>query len=422
MSTLFVEPSSSLKKAMSYLAEPSHNPAKTPNRNLMFASNYHDPTRFFLEAERRINKSSKTRNKIYSIRLSFTREEFNPNSSIDQYLALEASKAFTETWLESKKTNRPYLIALQSDGQSGLLHSHIFICNPGVNGQGIYKGVSALQMQDLNDKVMRKFMLDHDRSTKVQDKLMHAKKERDFNSMLDSDNAHKYGKSKMNSRSKEKKEKMTQALEIALHNAVDRKSFLRLTMQQGIYLSHRSNNLEDLWFRRDGTYRKSISFEYKGTTARSFSLLNMNLEEIDKQIRQNRDQKQQESYKSLKKEPVAIPNNHVKKVIASKPESVEKTNSSNITVVDTNNIALSQAKAALRLLKIQREEEVIRLYRLRQQGASIAVIAASKQKIFNYDSTIQYTELMVANLTSKITVISTEKARRKQKHDLGLER
>ena len=172
MSTLFVEPSASLFKALGYLAEQSHNPDQCPDRNLMVDSNCSDVSEFFAETERRIAKANRLRNHLYSVRLSFSRDEFDPMQAADQDLAFDLSKEFVESWLKEKKINRPYVIALQADGKSGLLHTHIYICNPGADGKGIPKGVSALKMQDLNDKVTRDFMLKHDRSTAIQDRLM----------------------------------------------------------------------------------------------------------------------------------------------------------------------------------------------------------------------------------------------------------
>ena len=49
MSTLYVEPSASLFKAMQYLGEQSHNPDQCPDRNLMVDSNYSDVSEFFVE-------------------------------------------------------------------------------------------------------------------------------------------------------------------------------------------------------------------------------------------------------------------------------------------------------------------------------------------------------------------------------------
>ena len=137
MSTLFVEGSTSVYKALGYLGEQSHNPNQCPDRNLMVDSNYPDITSFFAETERRIAKANRLRNHLYSVRLSFSRDEFDPMQAADQDLAFDLSKEFTEAWLKEKGVNRPYIVALQADGKSGLLHSHIYICNPGADGKGI---------------------------------------------------------------------------------------------------------------------------------------------------------------------------------------------------------------------------------------------------------------------------------------------
>ena len=286
MSTLYVEGSTSLKRAPIYLSEPSHNPTKVPQRNLLVYTNCDDPTGFMIATQWRISQSQ-VKNQIYSIRLSFSRGEFNPSNYVDQYQALDVTRAFTEEWLKSKNIMRPYLIALQADGQGGLLHSHIYICNPGEDGSGIPKGVSALRMQDLNDKVMTKFMIDHGRSTEIQDELIKRKRFRDKNAEGSARRGYSYGKSKLNAKAKANKETMTKVLQESLSRAVSKEQFIFLIRQQGIYLNRRANGSDDLWLRKDGKYRKSISLEYKGTKARTTTLLNMDLKEIADQIDKN---------------------------------------------------------------------------------------------------------------------------------------
>lgn len=300
MSTLFVEPSASLFKALGYLAEQSHNPDQCPDRNLMVDSNYPDISSFFAESERRIAKANRLRNHLYSVRLSFSRDEFDPTQAADQDLAFDLSKEFTEAWLKEKGVNRPYIVALQADGKSGLLHSHIYICNPGADGKGIPKGVSALKMQDLNDRVTREFMLKHDRGTAIQDRLMANKKQHDHNSMGASTGDRHYGKSKANAKAADNKEYMKKTMMSALKQATTRQAFLRLIQQRGIYLNRRANKEDsDLWLRLDGTFRKSLSFEYRGTPARTATLLGLNLEQIDQQLKWNAKLKQNQKQKQL---------------------------------------------------------------------------------------------------------------------------
>lgn len=300
MSTLFVEPSASLFKALGYLAEQSHNPDQCPDRNLMVDSNCSDVSEFFAETERRIAKANRLRNHLYSVRLSFGKDEFDPTQATDQDLAFDLSKEFVESWLKEKNVNRPYVIALQADGKSGLLHTHIYICNPGADGKGIPKGVSALKMQDLNDRVTREFMLKHDRSTAVQDKLMANKKQHDHNSMGASVGEQHYGKSKANAKAKENREYMKKALANALGLATSRQEFLRLIQQQSIYLNRRANKADDdLWLRQDGTFRKSLSFEYRGTPGRTATLLGLSLEQVDQRLKWNAKLKQNQNQKQL---------------------------------------------------------------------------------------------------------------------------
>ena len=300
MSTLFVEPSTSLIQALGYLAEQSHNPDQCPDRNLMVDSNYSDVSEFFAETERRIAKANRLRNHLYSVRLSFSRDEFDPTQAADQDLAFDLSKEFTEAWLKEKGVNRPYIVALQADGKSGLLHSHIYICNPGADGKGIPKGVSALKMQDLNDKVTREFMLKHDRSTAVQDHLIASKKQHDHNSMGASVGNRHYGKAKANAKAGDNKEYMKKIMLSALKQATSRQEFLQLILQQNIYLNRRANKTgNDLWLRQDGTFRKSLSFEYRGTPGRTATLLGLSLEQIDQQLKWNAKLKQNQKQKQL---------------------------------------------------------------------------------------------------------------------------
>ena len=300
MSTLFVEPSASLFKALGYLAEQSHNPDQCPDRNLMVDSNCSDVSEFFAETERRIAKANRLRNHLYSVRLSFSKDEFDPTQATDQDLAFDLSKEFVESWLKEKNVNRPYVIALQADGKSGLLHSHIYICNPGSDGKGIPKGVSALKMQDLNDKVTREFMLKHDRSTAVQDHLIASKKQHDHNSMGASVGNRHYGKAKANAKAGDNKEYMKKIMLSALKQATSRQEFLQLILQQNIYLNRDANkSSDDLWLRHDGGFRKSLSFEYRGTPARTATLLGLSLEQIDQQLKWNAKLKQNQKQKQL---------------------------------------------------------------------------------------------------------------------------
>ena len=333
MSTLYVEPSASLFKAMQYLGEQSHNPDQCPDRNLMVDSNYSDVSEFFAETERRIAKANRLRNHLYSVRLSFSRDEFDPMQAADQDLAFDLSKEFVESWLKEKKINRPYVIALQADGKSGLLHTHIYICNPGADGKGIPKGVSALKMQDLNDKVTREFMLKHDRSTAVQDRLMANKKQHDHNSMGASVGKQHYGKSKANAKAADNKEYMKKAMMSALKQATSRQEFLQLILQQNIYLNRRANKADDddLWLRQDGSFRKSISLEYHGTPARTATLLGMTLEQIDYWLKQNdlkQEKKQQvgiQPTKHIHQHKHSKIRAHVVKLVKPKAKTVTKT-------------------------------------------------------------------------------------------------
>ena len=333
MSTLYVEPSASLFKAMQYLGEQSHNPDQCPDRNLMVDSNYSDVSEFFVETERRIAKANRLRNHLYSVRLSFSRDEFDPTQATDQDLAFELSKEFVESWLKEKGINRPYIVALQADGKSGLLHSHIYICNPGADAKGIPKGVSALKMQDLNDKVTREFMLKHDRSTAVQDRLMANKKQHDHNSMGASIGDRHYGKSKANAKAADNKEYMKKAMMSALKQATSRQEFLQLILQQNIYLNRRANKADDddLWLRQDGSFRKSISLEYHGTPARTATLLGMTLEQIDYWLKQNdlkQEKKQQvgiQPTKHIHQHKHSKIRAHVVKLVKPKAKTVTKT-------------------------------------------------------------------------------------------------
>ena len=300
MSTFFVEPSASLFKALGYLAEQSHNPDQCPDRNLMVDSNCSDVSEFFAETERRIAKANRLRNHLYSVRLSFSKDEFDPTQATDQDLAFDLSKEFVESWLKEKNVNRPYVIALQADGKSGLLHTHIYICNPGADGKGIPKGVSALKMQDLNDRVTREFMLKHDRSTAIQDRLMANKKQHDHNSMGASIGDRHYGKSKANAKAVDNKEYMKKAMMSALKQATSRQEFLQLILQQNIYLNRDANkSSDDLWLRHDGGFRKSLSFEYRGTPGRTATLLGLSLEQIDQRLKWNAKLKQNQNQKQL---------------------------------------------------------------------------------------------------------------------------
>ena len=143
-------------------------------------------------------------------------------------------------------------------------------------------------------------MLKHDRSTAVQDRLMANKKQHDHNSMGASVGKQHYGKSKANAKAADNKEYMKKAMMSALKQATTRQAFLRLIQQRGIYLNRRANKEDsDLWLRLDGTFRKSLSFEYRGTPARTATLLGLSLEQIDQRLKWNAKLKQNQNQKQL---------------------------------------------------------------------------------------------------------------------------
>ena len=54
-----------------------------------------------------------------------------------------------------------------------------------------------------------------------------------------------------------------------------------------------------MWLRLDGTFRKSLSFEYRGTPSRTATLLGLNLEQIDQRLKWNAKLKQNQNQKQL---------------------------------------------------------------------------------------------------------------------------
>src|SRR5699024_7451736 len=86
----------------------------------------------------------------------------------------------------------------------------------------------------------------------------------------------------------------------ALAQATTRQAFLRLIQQRGIYLNRRANKEDsDLWLRLDGTFRKSLSIEYRGTPGRTATLLGLSLEQIDQRLKWNAKLKQNQNQKQL---------------------------------------------------------------------------------------------------------------------------
>lgn len=143
-------------------------------------------------------------------------------------------------------------------------------------------------------------MLKHDRSTAVQDRLMANKKQHDHNSMGASIGDRHYGKSKANAKAVDNKEYMKKAMMSALKQATSRQEFLQLILQQNIYLNRDANkSSDDLWLRHDGGFRKSLSFEYRGTPGRTATLLGLSLEQIDQRLKWNAKLKQNQNQKQL---------------------------------------------------------------------------------------------------------------------------
>lgn len=129
-----------LRGAVNYLMQKEPHNGKPGDRNLFVGTLNMSPGGNFASQMERTFSGGSAHLKIqaYSLYISFSRRELDPNNPEDAYTAFQICREFAEQFA----LGRQCLICIQKDGKSGLLHGHILTGNvnpvtfKGFDGQG----------------------------------------------------------------------------------------------------------------------------------------------------------------------------------------------------------------------------------------------------------------------------------------------
>lgn len=419
MATIYVE-GSKLETALGYMNESSHND-QVKDRNQLVTTSRHSLDRFVDVARQSIaEESAAVKHDVYSIRLSFSRDELNADNKNDVKLANEAGIAFVDAWLKQKHVKRDYAIFTQVDGKSHLVHDHILVINPDKYGRTIPGGYSALKMQDLNDQVMLRFMRQHGKSTATQQKLKSSKATADNKSAILSTGLHKYGHYNSKQQAQSNRVYMQAAVRAAMASAQTRQQFTQLLIQQGIRINRRANESDDGWLRKDGSLKKSLSLEYHHTKTRTYSLTGLTLSQIDERLAKNA--RQHELTQLTDKQPKrTVSPSH-------KPQNtlhLNKKNSdtNNKTIIKPPVIKLKNTKS---LSGLRSQLEYLKQQQAKAETYETALMKdhkdakPAKNLLEQINFAIGQTLTKIREIESQISVNATERSRRRLQRELEL--
>lgn len=417
MVTIYVE-GSKLETALGYMNETSHNDA-IKDRNQLVTTSCNDVDRFVDVAQQSVaEESAAVRHDVYSIRISFSRDELDANNQDDVKLANQAGVAFVDAWLKQKHIKRDYAVFTQVDGKSHLVHDHILVVNPDKYGRTIPGGFSALIMQDLNDQVMLNFMQQHGKSTATQQKLKSSKATADNKSSILSSSNHKYGRYNTQEQAKNNSDYMQAAVRGAMATAQSRQQFSQLLIQQGIRINRRANEDDYGWVRKDGSLKKSLSLEYHHTKARTYSLTGLTLTQIDEKMAKNAHQQELTQLTSHHlKQPVSSSHElQIQPHTSMKDSTVNKKPAKPIIKLK-NAKSLSGLRSQLEYLK-QQQAKVAAYETALIKDHKDAKPAKNLLEQINYD--IGQTVTKIREIESQISVNATERSRRQLQRELEL--
>lgn len=240
-------------------------------RNLAKSSNVQN---FDLEAQQNFAKFGKNENKkvsMYSIVQSFDESELSEHDPDFISKAQEIGTKTVKEILKQKGVKRPFCVFTQADGESHHVHNHIVILNYDCFGRSIRHGLNwERTLRPVNDSVTRNCLKALGKSAKIvtvrQPKI-----------------------------SKEKaKEYMAENVQKCLDTSISITDFEEKLSKVGIRIRYRRKTGRDdsaftswgtkaerihlsLWQNKNGSFSKSLTFEYRGVKARSARLSGLEL-------------------------------------------------------------------------------------------------------------------------------------------------
>lgn len=130
-----------VKAYYNYIFGPAHNGNEKRNMNvygLAGVAGFEDPDDMYkmMDIERKLNPNARRRHEAYTVMMSFSKDEIDPNNPED----VEKAQHIINDSISSAYPNRSAVVALQSDGKGGCLHGHVLLNNVDSEGKAISNG------------------------------------------------------------------------------------------------------------------------------------------------------------------------------------------------------------------------------------------------------------------------------------------
>lgn len=130
-----------VKAYYNYIFGPAHNGNDKRNMNVYGLANvagFEDPDDMYemMDIERKLNPNNRRKHEAYTVMISFSKDEVDPNSPED----LKKAQNVINEAISGAYPNRSAVVALQSDGKGGCLHGHVLLNNVDSNGKSVSNG------------------------------------------------------------------------------------------------------------------------------------------------------------------------------------------------------------------------------------------------------------------------------------------
>lgn len=124
-----------------YIFGPAHNGKEERNMSVYGLAGvevFDDPDDMYemMKIEREIHPNKRRKHEAYTVMISFSKDEIDPNNPED----VERAKTIVNESISGAYPNRSAVVAIQSDGLGGNLHAHVLLNNVDSEGRAINKG------------------------------------------------------------------------------------------------------------------------------------------------------------------------------------------------------------------------------------------------------------------------------------------
>lgn len=124
-----------------YIFGPAHNGNEERNMSvygLAGVAVFDDPDDMYemMKIEREIHPNKRRKHEAYTVMISFSKDEIDPNKPED----VERAKTIVNESISGAYPNRSAVVAIQSDGLGGNLHAHVLLNNVDSDGRAVNKG------------------------------------------------------------------------------------------------------------------------------------------------------------------------------------------------------------------------------------------------------------------------------------------